>query len=92
MGANLINGTAQMLKNCSQKYMYFGFVKFHSFHGNPVCDFNEWGHTYKNTQQQLILGYPTWYQIHSQTKYFYLMVRYANYLISIIMNINETQM
>ena len=24
-------------------------MKFHGFHGNPLCDFKEWGYTYKNT-------------------------------------------
>ena len=27
----------------------FGNVKLHGFHGNPLCDFKEWGCFYKNT-------------------------------------------
>ena len=24
-------------------------MKIHGFHGNPLCEFKEWGYTYKNT-------------------------------------------
>ena len=23
------------------------YMKFYGFHGNPLCDFKEWGHIYK---------------------------------------------
>ena len=41
-------------------------------------------------QLRPILDCQTWYQIKAQTKSFYLIVQYANYLICIFMNINET--
>ena len=25
------------------KYFDMGYVKMHGFHGNPLCDFREWG-------------------------------------------------
>ena len=33
--------------------------------------------------------YQTWYQIYAKVQPFYLMIKYANYLIIIFMNINE---
>ena len=29
--------------------MLFGYMKFHGFHGNPLCALKEWVYTYKNT-------------------------------------------
>ena len=40
-------------------------MKFHGFHGNPLCDFKKWGYTYKIliSQQHLILDYQTWNKV-----------------------------
>ena len=37
----------------------FGYVKLHGFHGNPLCDFKEWGVPTKILicQQQLVIEY-----------------------------------
>ena len=32
-----------------KKLMHFGYMKFYGLRGNPLCDFKEWGCTYKNT-------------------------------------------
>ena len=29
--------------------MIYGFMKFHGFHGNPLCNFKEWECMYKNS-------------------------------------------
>ena len=31
------------------KYIHFGYVKLHSFHGNLLGNFKDWWYTYKNT-------------------------------------------
>ena len=41
------------------------------------------------SQQYLILEYYTWYQIKAETFVFYSLIRYANYLICILMDIYE---
>ena len=40
-------------------------------------------------QLPLALEYQTWNQIYAKLQQFYLMIKYANYLIIIFMNINE---
>ena len=44
-------------------------MKLHGFHDNPLCDFKDWGCTYKmlKYQQQLILKHLTWYQFNLTT-------------------------
>ena len=41
------------------------------------------------SQPLLILDNKTWYQIKAKTQTFHTMVRYTNYLICILMHINE---
>ena len=78
-----------MPKNIVLKIMHSGYMKFHGFHGNLLCDLKEWVCTYKNTHflaatHPRILTCTNIIPGHSS----FLAVAYANYLISIFMNIN----
>ena len=42
-----------------------------------------------NFQLPIAIKYQTWYQINAKVEPIYIMIRYANYLIIIFMNINE---
>ena len=35
-------------KLCSLIINSFGYFKIHGFHGNPLYNFKDWGHNYKN--------------------------------------------
>ena len=35
-------------KLCSSIINPFFYFKIHGFHGNPLCDFKDWGHSYNN--------------------------------------------
>ena len=65
-------------------------VKMHGFHDNLLSDLQEWGCTYKNYCIPAV-EYPRLLnsQIQTYTHAFDQMVRYANNLICILMNINE---
>ena len=63
-------------------------MKFHGFLGNLLCKFKEWGCTYKNTYT-LTPTHPRILNMVPNQSLFYLVVRYAKYLISVFMNINE---
>ena len=59
----------------------FGNVKLHGFHGNPSCDFKEWGVPTKHsaaTRHKMLNGVKL---TQRHTTFIYLLVGYANYLI-----------
>ena len=64
-----------------------GFVKMHSFHGNPLYDSWEWGSAY--ISRVLLIKYHYRCQIKALTDAFFHVVRYVNHLICIFMNITE---
>ena len=61
----------------------FVCLKWHGFHGNPLCDFKDWEYSFKNIHI-LAASHPrtfNQYQVILQTKHVYMIVGYAHYLI-----------
>ena len=61
----------------------FGYLKWHGFHGNPLCDFKDWECSFK-TIHISAASHPRTLNlvlVFLQTKHIYRTVGYAHYLI-----------
>ena len=83
-------GPLKYKKILSTKVNALWIMKFHGFHGNLLSDFKEWVCAYKThiaaaTHSRVLNVVPN-YSLDLSVLF---CSRYANYLISIFMNINE---